>query len=67
MDHGQIVMDGTPREIFSQVEILKKLGLDVPQVTELSFYMKKQGIDISTEILTIEEVVDAIWQLNLEK
>lgn len=67
MDHGKIVMDGTPREIFSQVETLKNLGLDVPQVTELAYHMQKQGIDISTEILTIEEVVDAIWQLSLEK
>jgi len=67
MDHGKIVMDGTPREIFSQVETLKNLGLDVPQVTELAYYMQKQGIDISTEILTIEEMVDAIWQLSLKK
>jgi energy-coupling factor transport system ATP-binding protein len=67
MDHGKIVMDGTPKEIFSQVETLKNLGLDVPQVTELAYYMQKQGIDISTEILTIEEVVDAIWQLSLKK
>ncbi|WP_341878313.1 energy-coupling factor transporter ATPase [Defluviitalea saccharophila] len=67
MDHGKIVMDGTPKEIFSQVETLKNLGLDVPQVTELAYYMQKQGIDISTEILTIEEVVDAICQLSLKK
>ncbi|WP_058485937.1 energy-coupling factor transporter ATPase [Defluviitalea phaphyphila] len=67
MDRGKIVMDDTPRKIFSQVEKLKELGLDVPQVTELAFYMQKQGINISTEILTIEEMVDEIWQLNSRK
>ena len=63
MDHGQIVMDGKPKDVFSQVDKLKELGLDVPPATELAYYMQKEGIDISTEILTIEEMVDKIWQL----
>lgn len=65
MDHGQIVIDGKPKEVFSQVNQLKQLGLDVPQATEMAYYMQKQGIDISTEILSIEEMVDKIWQLFL--
>jgi len=65
MDHGQIVMDGKPKEVFSQVDKLKSLGLDVPPATELAYYMQKEGIDISTEIISIEEMVDKIWQLYL--
>ena len=60
MDSGHIVMQGTPREIFSEVEKLKKYRLDVPQVTELAYELKKSGIDIPVGILTREELVEAL-------
>ncbi len=64
MDQGKIVMRGTPREIFSQVEQLKELRLCVPQVTELAYELKKSGIPLSDGILTIEEFTDAILKLE---
>lgn len=64
MDSGHIVMEGSPREIFSRVEKLKKYGLDVPQVTLLAYELKKSGVDVPDGILTIEELVDALCQLN---
>ena len=60
MDNGKIVMQGTPREVFSQVEKLKKLRLDVPQVTLLAYELRKSGIDIPAGILTIDELVKAV-------
>ena len=60
MDSGRIVMQGTPREIFSEVEKLKKYRLDVPQVTELAYELKKSGIDIPAGILTRDELVEAL-------
>lgn len=64
VDDGQIRMEGTPREVFSKVDVMKEIGLDVPQVTELAYELRKEGIDISTEILNIDEMVDAICQLK---
>ena len=63
MEDGNIVLSGKPREVFSQVEEIKKLGLDVPQVTELAHELKKEGIEISTEVLNIEEMVKEICHL----
>lgn len=60
MDGGKIAMQGTPREIFSQVEQLKKLRLDVPQVTLLAYELKKKGIPLPDGILTREELVSAL-------
>ena len=60
MDKGKVVMQGTPREIFSQVEKLKELRLDVPQVTLLAYELKKNGIDIPNGILTIDELTEAL-------
>ncbi len=60
MDGGNVVMQGTPREIFSQVETLKKYRLDVPQVTLLAHELHKAGVDIPEGILTKEELVDAL-------
>ncbi|MDD7769489.1 energy-coupling factor transporter ATPase [Suipraeoptans intestinalis] len=62
MDHGHVVMEGTPREIFSQVELLKKYRLDVPQVTILAEELRKKGIDIPHGILRREELVEALCQ-----
>ena len=60
MDGGNVVMQGTPKEIFSQVETLKKYRLDVPQVTLLAHELHKAGVDIPEGILTKEELVDAL-------
>ena len=60
MDQGKIVMEGTPREIFSKVEELKALRLDVPQVTLLAHELKKSGLAIPEGILTCEELVEAL-------
>ncbi|MCH5257963.1 MAG: energy-coupling factor transporter ATPase [Lachnospiraceae bacterium] len=58
MDKGKIAMEGTPKEIFSQVEQLKELRLDVPQVTLLAYELQKSGINLPDGILTIEELVE---------
>ena len=60
MDQGQVVMEGTPREIFSRVEELKKYRLDVPQVTLLAHELKKAGVDLPDGILTTKELVDKL-------
>lgn len=57
MDDGEIVMEGTPAQIFAQVEKLKRLRLDVPQVTELAYELSKAGIPVRNGILTIDELV----------
>ena len=60
MEKGKIVMEGTPKEIFSQVDRVKSLGLDVPQVTELAYELRKEGIDVPKDILTVDELVMAL-------
>lgn len=57
MSEGEISLEGTPKEVFSQVDKVLSLGLDVPQVTELAFVLQKEGISISSNILTVEELV----------
>ena len=64
MDKGHVEMEGTPREIFSQVEKLKSLRLDVPQVTLLAHELKKGGLDIPEGILTTKELVEALSRLK---
>lgn len=64
MDHGNVVMEGTPREIFSQVDLLKQYRLDVPQVTILADKLQKSGIPIPKGILRKEELVEALCRLN---
>ncbi len=64
MDDGKVVMQGTPGEIFSQVDMLKKYRLDVPQVTLLAHELKKAGLDLPAGILSIEELVDNLCQLK---
>lgn len=63
MEKGRIVMEGKPREIFSQVEELKKHGLDVPQVTELANLLSKENVPLPRDILTVDEMVDCLCQL----
>ncbi|WP_123054702.1 energy-coupling factor transporter ATPase [Clostridium sp. JN-1] len=64
IDEGKVAMEGTPRNIFSQVEKMKQLGLDVPQVTELSYELRKSGVNLRKDILTIDEMVDELCQLK---
>lgn len=64
MDDGKIVLSGTPKEIFSQAEYLKRLRLDVPQVTELAYELKQAGIPLPDRILTKEELTAALTALK---
>lgn len=64
MDGGKLVMDGTPRQIFTQVEMLKSMRLDVPQVTELAYELKKAGIPIKDGIIRNEELVEELKRLD---
>ena len=64
VDDGKIIIEGAPKKVFSEVEKMKKIGLDVPQVTELAYELNKSGINISTEILNVDEMVDALCQLK---
>lgn len=63
MDKGKVVLDDTPRAVFSHVDEIKKIGLDVPQVTELAWELRKAGINISSEIITEQECVEALKNL----
>ena len=63
MDQGNIVMTGTPREIFSQVDTLKSYHLCVPQMTELAYELRKEGVPISSSILTREELLEELCRL----
>ena len=67
MDNGKVVMEGTPRQIFSQVDKLKELRLDVPQVTELAYELKKEGLHVKDGIIRNEELVEEIKRLDLLK
>lgn len=58
MEKGEIVAQGTPREIFQQVEMLKKMRMDVPQMTELAYQLRKEGVELPADILTVEEMVE---------
>ena len=67
MDKGKVAMEGTPYEIFSQVERLKELRLDVPQVTLLAYELKQRGLDLPDGILTVEELTDALMKERAQK
>lgn len=64
MDDGRIVMHGTPREIFSRVDELKKYRMDVPQVTMLADELIRRGVDLPKGILRREELVEALCRLR---
>ncbi|MBP3793392.1 MAG: energy-coupling factor transporter ATPase [Ruminococcus sp.] len=66
IDGGEKMMDSVPKKVFSQVEVMRNLGLDVPQVTEIADFLKKQGYDISSEIITEDECVQALYELLKE-
>ncbi len=63
VDHTKKVMEGTPKEVFSQVEKLKDLGLDVPQVTELCYKLRQNGVNVPCDIITEEECVKELQRL----
>lgn len=63
MDKGRVILDDTPRAVFSQVDKVKAIGLDVPQVTEFAWELKKAGYDISDDIITEEECISGIMNL----
>lgn len=63
MDKGKIVMQGTPKEVFSNVRKIKEIGLEVPQVTELGYLLKQSGLNIEDGILSVEELVEEINQV----
>lgn len=60
MDKGRIILDDTPRKVFPQVELLKSIGLDIPQSTELAYRLSQSGIEIDKEIINEKECVEAI-------
>lgn len=64
MDEGEIVLEGSPKSVFSQVDALKKIGLDVPQVTLLSHELNQLGFNVTTENLTVDELVKNLCQLK---
>lgn len=64
MDGGKVMLEGTPHEVFSQVEKLKDLRLEVPQVTELAYELKKEGVDLPDGILTHGELVEALKKVR---
>lgn len=66
IDGGEKMMDSVPKKVFSQVEVMRNLGLDVPQVTEIADFLNKQGYDISSEIITEDECVQALYELLKE-
>ncbi len=63
MDKGQKILEGTPREVFSEIELLKSIGLDVPYMAELSHFLKEEGIAIEENILTVDEMVNELCRL----
>lgn len=63
MDSGKIVKEGVPKDVFSGVDKMKSLGLDVPQVTELMYLMKKDGFPADTHIISEDECADALYRL----
>jgi len=64
MEKGKIILQGTPKEVFVNVELLKEIGLDVPQMTELAYYLRKEGIDVQKDILSIDEMVGELCQFK---
>lgn len=65
MDKGNVVLDDVPRNVFKEVKLLKKIGLDVPQVTELLYDLKKAGIPVNCNVLTVEECADELAKILL--
>ena len=68
MDDGRIIADSTPKDVFSDIGLLKRAGLDVPQTTELLYQLKETGVNVKTQAISIEEAADEIIKaLHLEE
>ena len=63
MDKGRVLLDDTPREVFSKVELIKSVGLDVPQVTELVYELNQYGLELDGHIITEDECADMLIKL----
>ena len=63
MEKGKKILEGTPRQVFSKIDMLKNIGLDVPYMTELSKELNKEGLNIDSDILTVDEMVIKLCQL----
>ena len=64
VNHGEVQMDGTPRDVFKHVEELKNMGLDVPAAAEIAYKLRQKGIPLPDDIITKEELGDALCRLN---
>ncbi|WP_045517295.1 energy-coupling factor transporter ATPase [Clostridium sporogenes] len=64
MDSAKVIKEGTPKEIFKEVEMMKEIGLDVPRMTEIAYYLRQHNVEIPSDILTIDEMVDELCQLK---
>lgn len=60
INEGDVVLEGTPREVFSNVEQMKEIGLDVPEPTEISYLLNKSNINVRADVLTVDELVEAL-------
>lgn len=60
INEGNVVLEGTPREVFSNVEQMKEIGLDVPEPTEISYLLNKSNINVRADVLTVDELVEAL-------
>ena len=67
MDSSRVILEGKPREVFAQVDTIKAAGLDVPQVTELAYELRKEGLELPEGILTVEEFTEAVSKLYRAK
>ena len=67
MDEGKIILDGSPREVFTHIDTLKSVGLDVPEATELAMLLNKDGIKIKKDVLDIDELLDCVIGLLEDK
>ena len=64
MDKGQVILQGTPKEVFKEVKKIKDIGLDVPDTTYLIYLLNQEGFNLPIDLLTVEEVTEAICQLK---
>ena len=64
MDEGRIALSGTPREVFTKVETVRKLGLDVPPMTDLAHMLRENGLDVRADVLTVDEMVEEVCRLS---
>lgn len=63
MDSGNVIMDDTPSNVFPNVELLKSIGLDVPQVTEMCYQLRKSGLDVRTDVLSVSDCIEELLKI----